>query len=32
VIAKAGRFAALPVLYNRPAAGMVDYDADGLPK
>lgn len=32
VIAKAGRFAALPVLDNRPATEMIDYDADGLPK
>lgn len=32
VIAKASRFAALPVLDNRPASEMVEYDADGLPK
>ncbi len=32
IIAKAGRFAALPVIDNRPATVMIDYDADGLPK
>jgi plasmid stability protein len=32
VIAKASRFAALPVLDKRSAAEMIDYDADGLPK
>lgn len=32
VIAKASRFAALPVLDKRSAAEMIEYDADGLPK
>jgi plasmid stability protein len=32
VIAKASRFAALPVLDKRSAAEMIDYDTDGLPK
>lgn len=32
VIAKASRFAALPVLDTRRADAMVEFDADGLPK
>lgn len=32
VIAKASRFAALPVLDVRPADEMIAYDDDGLPK
>ncbi|MBS3935980.1 MAG: Arc family DNA-binding protein [Sulfuritalea sp.] len=32
VIAKASRFAALPVCDGRSAAEMIEYDADGLPK
>lgn len=32
VIAKAGRFAALPVLDTRPADEIMGFDSDGLPK
>jgi plasmid stability protein len=32
VIAKASRFADLPVLDSRPVTELIEYDADGLPK